>query len=118
MKLRLPFFGPWVKKLSLARFSQNLSAMLHGGLPVTSAIEISAKVSGSRIFNQALLEVKDHITEGESISASLTRNKNFPSLFVRMVSIGEESGNLPNVLDELSKMYEEQVETEVSTSYR
>ena len=113
MKLKLPYFGPCFMKFAVSRFCQNFSVMLKGGVPVATAMEMSAATCGNRIMEKSLLEARDRIIDGAGISESLERDVRLPRLVVRMVSVGESSGRLPEVLDRVSLVYEEQVEAAI-----
>lgn len=113
IKLKLPYFGPCIMKFSVARFCQNFSTMLRGGVPVATAMEMAAATCGNRIMERSFLQARDRIINGAGISESLESNVNLPRLVVRMVSVGESSGRLPDVLERISVVYEEQVEASV-----
>lgn len=110
MKLRTPFFGTCFKKLALARICRNLAIMLRGGVPITTALEITSEVCGNKMLEQALLGARDRIVQGNDIASSLGHGGTFPSLVVRMVHVGESSGRLPEVLEKVSETYEDQAE--------
>jgi len=110
MKLRVPFFGECLRKLALARICRNLAIMLRGGVPVTTAIEITSEVCGNQVLENALLDARDRIVQGNDIASSLGYSGTFPSLVVRMVHVGETSGRLPQVLEKVSDTYEDQAE--------
>ena len=113
VKLKIPLFGPCIKKISIARFCQNLAIMVNGGVSITQAIEISADICGNNVLRTALLKARERIIAGSDISASLIEGRVFPSLVTRMVSVGEASGRLPEVLEQVSSAYEDQVEGDI-----
>ena len=110
IKLRLPFFGNCFRKFAIARYCRNLAIMLRGGVPVATAIEIASDVCENQVLQRSLLAIKDNIIAGSDFSSSLAREKEFPRMVVRMVGVGEESGRLPEVLEKVSDVYEDQVE--------
>jgi len=110
MKLRMPFFGDCLKKLALARICRNLAIMLRGGVPITTAMEITSEVCSNRVLEKSLLGARDRIIQGNDIASSLGHGGTFPSLVVRMVHVGETSGRLPQVLEKVSETYEDQAE--------
>ncbi len=112
-KLKLPYFGPIIMKFAVARFCQNFATMLRGGVPVATAMEMAAATCGNRIMERSLLRARDRIIDGCGISESLEQDVRLPRLVVRMVSVGESSGRLPEVLQRISVVYEEQVEAAV-----
>ncbi len=107
--LKLPLVGELIRKISVARFCRNLGIMIRGGVPVTTAITIAAEVLGNRAMEDTLRATHDRIIEGNDIASSLDK-KTFPRLVVRMVGVGESSGRLPEVLDKVSDLYEDQIE--------
>ena len=102
-----------MKKIAIARFCQNLAIMVNGGVGITQAIEIAADIIGNRVLKDALLKARERIIAGSDISTSLAEGKVFPSLVIRMVSVGEASGRLPEVLEQVSSAYEDQVEGDI-----
>ena len=109
-KLRLPLFGPCIRKVAVARFCRNVAIMIRGGVPIATAIEIAAGVCGNKMIEQSLLGARQLIMNGADISSSLGHDGVLPRLAVRMVGVGESSGRLPEVLDKVSEGYEEEVE--------
>ena len=113
LKLKLPLFGPCILKFTVAKFCQNLAIMLRGGVPVAMAMELSADTCGNRVMQKALLQARDRVIGGSGIANSLEEDKRFPRLVVRMVNVGESSGRLPEVLDRVAQVYEDQVESAI-----
>jgi type IV pilus assembly protein PilC len=107
--LKLPVIGDLIRKVSVARFCRNLGVMIRGGVPVTTAITIASEVLGNRAMEATLLKTHDRIVEGNDIASSLDRRA-FPRLAIRMVSVGESSGRMPEVLEKVADLYEDQVE--------
>jgi type IV pilus assembly protein PilC len=113
--LRLPLLGASLKKLAIARFCKNLSIMIRGGVPIATAIEITAAVSGNKAIEKALLGARDRIMRGSDITTGLADEGLFPRLLIRMVGVGEASGRLPEVLDRVAASYEDDVEGSIMT---
>lgn len=116
IKLAMPYAGSCVKKYILARFCRSLSIMVHSGVPISTALEICAEATGNQLLKRNVLGVREMIMTGNRIAASLETSGIFPGLIVRMVAVGEDSGQLPEVLDNVSDLYEDQVEVSVMTS--
>jgi type IV pilus assembly protein PilC len=116
LKLRLPVIGPCIRKLTVARFCRNLSIMVRGGVPVASAMEIAASVCQNKLLEQSLNEVLERIVSGSDISSSLGKNSIFPQHMIRMVAVGEQTGDLAAVLEKVSDAYEKQAENSVSVA--
>lgn len=111
--LRLPLFGVCLKKLSVARFCRNFAIMIRGGVPVVTAMEIASTLGGNLIIKEGLQRARQCILRGSAIAPALATEAAFPRLLIRMVSIGETTGHLPEVMDKVSDAYEEQVESSI-----
>ena len=109
LMLHLPVVGDIIRKIAIARFCRNLGIMLHGGVPVGTAIEIASEVLGNKAMEKTLRQTRDRIMAGNDIATSLDRQV-FPRLVVRMVGVGESSGKLPEVLVKVADVYEDQAE--------
>ncbi len=110
LKLKVPFFGTCIRQIALARICRNLAIMVRGGVPITTAVEISSGLSGNVVLESALLQARERILAGNDIAGSLAQTGTFPRLVIRMVSVGESSGRLPEVLDKVADTYEDQAE--------
>jgi len=113
LKLKVPVIGELIKKLAMARFCRNLAIMLRGGVPVATALDISSDVCGNEIVRQSLLQAKEEVLAGNDISSSIARQRIFPRVVVRMIKVGENSGRLPEVLDKVATLYDNQVESQL-----
>ncbi len=107
--LHTPFFGPLLRKLAVARFCRNFAMLVRGGVPVATAMEITAETLANKAMEESLLASRQRIVAGSAISASLDPDY-FPRLLIRMVNVGESSGRLPEVLERVSSVYEDQAE--------
>lgn len=116
LKLNTPYAGGCLKKYILARFCRSLSIMVNSGVPISNALEICADATGNQLIKRNVMGVREMIMTGNRIAASLEKTGIFPGLIVRMVSVGEDSGQLPEVLDNVSDLYEDQVEVSIMTS--
>ncbi|HVY36745.1 MAG TPA: type II secretion system F family protein, partial [Polyangia bacterium] len=114
LRLRLPLIGPMVRFVAVARFARTLSTMLSAGVPVLTALEITKKVLNNTLLEKVVEEARDAIREGESIATPLKRSGQFPSLMVHMVAVGERSGQLEAMLENVATAYEREVEGKVS----
>lgn len=111
VKLKLPIFGPIISKSVIARFSRTLATLVDGGIPVVQALQIAGPTSGSDLVSTAVDRAIVRIEEGSNISTPLEESGLFPPMVTHMISIGEESGTLPQMLDKIAEFYEEDVET-------
>jgi len=105
-----------VREFALARFARNLGIMLRGGVGVTTAMDITSAVTGNTVLVESLQKAKERIINGERIATSLAQDPEIPRLVIRMIGVGEESGRLPEVLEKIAGMYEEQVENRIVTA--
>ncbi len=115
-KLAVPYAGDLIKKYVMARFCRSLSIMVHSGVPISVALEICGDAAGNKVIEKNISEVREKIITGHRIAQSLSESGIFPGLITRMVSVGEDSGQLPEVLERVSDLYEDQVETSIMTS--
>ncbi len=114
IKLKLPLFGPLVRFVATARFARTLSTMLAAGVPVLNALEIVKRVLNNSLLEKVVEDARDAIREGESIAATLKRSGQFPPLMVHMVAVGERSGQLEAMLENVAVAYERDVEGKVN----
>jgi general secretion pathway protein F len=111
--LVLPIFGPLIRQIALARFSRTLATLLKSGVPLLTAMDIVKNIVGNVRLATVIDEARTSIQEGESIAAPLKRSGEFPPLVYHMVAIGEKSGELEEMLNNVANAYEAQVETKV-----
>jgi general secretion pathway protein F len=114
LKLHLPLVGPLVRYVGVARFSRTLATMLAAGVPVLTALEIVKRVLNNVVLEKVVEEARDAIREGESIAAPLKRSGQFPSMMVHMVAVGERSGQLETMLENVAVAYERDVDGKVA----
>jgi len=112
--LKLPVFGKLVKKAAVARFSSTLGTLLENGVAVVSALEIVAESSGNCIVKEAIDNVGTGVVNGATISEKLAESEVFPRMVISMVSAGESSGNLPQMLERVSDFYTKEVDAAIS----
>ncbi len=112
--LKIPIFGELARKIAIAKFSRTFSTLIKSGVPIVKSLEIVAKTSGNRIIEDAVIESKKSIQEGETISAPLERTGVFPPMVTRMISVGEKSGRLEGMLSKIAQFYEEQTDALVA----
>ena len=111
--LNLPIAGELIRKIDISRFSQTFGALFKGGIDVLKALEAASNTVGNKVLKEALENVAQYVKEGEPLSAALNKSGEFPSMVVRMVRVGEESGNLTEVLDQVAEFYTQDVDEEV-----
>lgn len=110
-KMKLPLVGELISKTILARFCRILSTLLNGGVTAVQALESAGPTSGSDLINEAVKKAIGDIENGRSIHESLEESGLFPPMLISMISIGEEAGTLPSMLDKVAEFFEEDVAT-------
>jgi type IV pilus assembly protein PilC len=115
LKLSVPYVGDLYKKLYLSRIADNFSTMLHSGVSVVEAIDITGSVVGNAAYAAVLAEVGKEVKGGSSISDALARHPEIPGIMVAMTKVGEETGELWNILTTLAKFYNREVANAVDT---
>ena len=114
LALRLPAVGLLTTNAAIARFSRTLATMFAAGVPLVEAMDSVAGAAGNSVYTAAILKVRDDISAGTTLEASLAQNKElFPNMLIQMVGIGEESGALDEMLDKVADYYEEAVDDAV-----
>jgi type IV pilus assembly protein PilC len=111
--LKLPVIGNVMLKTAVARFTRTLGTLISSGVPILQGLEITAKTSGNMVIQRALLATKKSISEGKNISIPLAESKVFPNMVVQLVSVGEQTGRLAEMLEKIADFYDEEVETAV-----
>jgi general secretion pathway protein F len=109
-KLRIPVFGDLMKKQAVARFSTTLATLLRSGVPALQSIEVTKSVVDNRVLQDALTTVHDHILEGTDISTPMKLTGRFPPTVCYMVGVGEQAGNLEEMLERVAATYDEEVD--------
>jgi len=114
--LRIPLgIGGVVRKVALARCVRTLGALISSGVPILQALEISATSSGNPVVEAALLRARDSIRQGSPIHAPLEAEPVFPPMVVRMIAVGEETGDLDGMLSKIADFYESEVDNTVKS---
>lgn len=109
--LKLPIFGPVIKKVNIARFTLTLSNLLQSAIPIIEAVRITAGVEGNVKYRDDLLSVSEALKKGEPLSEALNRSPSrFPPMVVQMIMVGEQSGEVENMLKELANYYTDEVD--------
>lgn len=116
LQLKLPWVGECIKQYVIARVCRCLAIMLKSGVPITTGLQIVSKVGNNRVIERSLIKAREQTVGGSNIADSLAGTKIFPSLLIRMVKVGENSGRLPEVLDNVSAAYEDRVENSITTA--
>jgi len=111
--LKVPVFGPLIRKIAVARFSRTLGTMLTSGVPILDALEIVAKSAGNKVIEKAILTVRLRISEGKNIAGPLADTKVFPPMVVQMIGVGEATGAMDTMLEKIADFYDDEVDVAV-----
>ncbi|MFH1355058.1 MAG: type II secretion system F family protein [Candidatus Omnitrophota bacterium] len=109
-KLKLPVLGKLFRKLAVAKFSRTFSTLVKSGVSILNALDIVSKTAGNKIIEEAVLSSARGVRDGEPISQPLSRSGVFPPMVCRMISVGEQTGQLEKMLTKIADFYEEQVD--------
>ncbi|OGP90858.1 MAG: pilus assembly protein PilC [Deltaproteobacteria bacterium RBG_16_47_11] len=112
--LKLPVFGPLLKKVAVARFSRTLGTLVSSGVPILDGLSIVSRTSGNRTVENAILNARASIREGETIAEPLGRSGIFPPMVIQMIAVGESTGALDSMLSKIAEFYEEEVDVTVA----
>ncbi|PIQ86952.1 MAG: hypothetical protein COV74_02705 [Candidatus Omnitrophica bacterium CG11_big_fil_rev_8_21_14_0_20_45_26] len=112
LTLQVPVFGPLYHKIALSTFAATLEMLYRSGVPITEALRVAAHVTGNDIVRRGVIDVREGVLAGEPIAAVMKRHAIFPSLMVQMMSTGEQTGNLDQLLRDLANHYDRQVKYE------
>ena len=114
-KLKVPLFGSLIQKSGISRMTRTLGTLMDSGVPVLQALTIVRETSGNAILADAVNTVHDSVKEGENMAPPMESTKLFPPMVVSMVEVGEETGELPQMLARIADNYEEEVDNTVSS---
>ncbi|MBW2514734.1 MAG: type II secretion system inner membrane protein GspF [Deltaproteobacteria bacterium] len=112
-KLRLPLFGPIFQKLAVARFTRTLGSLLENSVTLLTSLEIVKNIAGNTQIAMAIEHAADEVSKGQGLGNSLAASTAFPQLSIQMIQVGEQSGELENLLLKIATMYENEVESRV-----
>ena len=113
VKLHAPLFGDLIRKTSISRFSRTLGTLVTSGVPILQALNITRETAGNTIIADAITKVHDSVKEGESIVQPLEASGAFPPMVVSMIDVGEETGQLPEMLLKIAEVYDDEVDNSV-----
>ncbi|KJS37392.1 MAG: type II secretion protein F [Rhodospirillaceae bacterium BRH_c57] len=113
LMLRLPVLGDMIRKIAMSRFAHFFAIMFQSGVPLLQCLDTAKMVAANRVLSEALDTVKEQVQNGEPLSRALNRTGQFPSLVIRMIRIGEDSGNLSGTLGHITEFYDRDVDEAV-----
>jgi general secretion pathway protein F len=113
IKLRIPVVGAIYLKMAMARFGRTLGSLLRSGVPPLSALEIVRNIVNNTLIAEAIDHAMEEIEAGASLATSLAQSRWFPPIVIQMISVGEQSGELENMLDKVADVYERETESKI-----
>jgi type IV pilus assembly protein PilC len=114
MMLKAPILGDVLRKSSVSRFTRTLGTLIGSGVSILDGLEITAKTSGNRVIQDAIMASRASIAGGETISAPLQKSQVFPPMVISMIAVGEQTGGLDEMLSKIADFYDEEVDAAVS----
>jgi type IV pilus assembly protein PilC len=111
IKLRLPVFGPLFTKIAISRFSRNLGTLLGVGVPVLQALDVVGATTGNSVITNAMRDLQESVREGQPMSAPLAKHTVFPQMVTQMIEVGEESGQISQMLEKVADFYDREVDS-------
>jgi type IV pilus assembly protein PilC len=112
--LRMPIFGDLLRKVAVARFSQNMAILLSSGVPILDGLAITARTAGNKVVEKAIMDSRLSISQGRTVADPLRESKIFPPMVCQMVAVGENTGGLDGMLRKIAELYEEEVDDAVA----
>ncbi|HEU4994317.1 MAG TPA: type II secretion system F family protein [Gemmatimonadaceae bacterium] len=114
LMLKAPVLGDVLRKSAVSRFTRTLGTLIASGVSILDGLEITAKTSGNRVIQDAIMESRTSIAGGETISAPLKKSQVFPPMVISMINVGEQTGGLDEMLGKIADFYDEEVDAAVS----
>lgn len=113
-RIKLPIFGSIAHKICLARFTRTMSSLVRSGVPILEVLQIVSQTVGNTVLEKAVKTAASDIERGEGISQALSKHPVFPSMIIRMMTAGEQTGNIDNMLERVSDFLDEEIENTLS----
>src|SRR5947207_2679507 len=112
--LKLPVLGDVLRKSAVSRFTRTLGTLISSGVSILDGLEITARTAGNMVIHNAVMESRASIAGGETISAPLAKSKVFPPMVISMISVGEQTGGMDEMLSKIADFYDDEVDAAVS----
>jgi len=113
--LKLPIVGELIKKIAVAKFCRTFATLVSSGVPILSSLDIVGHTAGNKVVEDAVINAKKFVQEGEFISEPLARSAAFPPMVIRMIAVGEKTGRLEDMLQKIASFYEDEVDNAVAS---
>ncbi len=114
LMLKMPVLGDVLRKSAVSRFTRTLGTLISSGVSILDGLEITAKTSGNRVIQDAIMMSRSSIAGGDTISAPLAKSNVFPPMVISMIAVGEQTGGLDEMLSKIADFYDEEVDAAVS----
>jgi len=112
--LRLPVFGPLIRKVAVAKFTRTLGTLVSSGVSILEGLDITARTAGNKVVEEAVLKARTTIAQGKTIAEPLQASGVFPVMVVQMIAVGEQTGALDRMLNKIADFYDEEVDVAVA----
>ncbi|MDQ2741455.1 MAG: type II secretion system F family protein, partial [Chloroflexota bacterium] len=112
--LHVPILGDVLRKSAVSRFTRTLGTLISSGVSILDGLEITAKTAGNRVIQDAIMASRASIAGGDTIAQPLAKSKVFPPMVISMISVGEQTGGLDEMLSKIADFYDEEVDAAVS----
>jgi type IV pilus assembly protein PilC len=113
LSLRMPVLGMVIRKGAVARFTRTLGTLISSGVPILNGLDITSKTSGNRVVEEAIIATRESISQGNTIAEPLRASGVFPPMVTSMISVGEQTGALDEMLEKIANFYDDEVDTAV-----
>ena len=115
IKLKMPLFGELLRKVAVSRITRTLSTLLSGGVPILESLKITSSTAGNKIIEEGVVEARRSVAEGKNFTDSLKESGQFPFMVTQMVSVGEATGTLDEMLLKIANFYDDEVSASVAS---
>jgi type IV pilus assembly protein PilC len=112
--LKVPVIGILLRKVAVAKFTRTLGTLVSSGVPILDGLNITARTAGNKVIEKAVFEVRQGVSEGKTIAEPLSQSKVFPPMVNQMISVGESTGALDNMLGKIADFYDDEVDQAVA----
>jgi general secretion pathway protein F len=112
-KLKLPVFGPLIKKLAVARFAGTLGSLLKNGVSMLPSLDIAKNIAGNLLISRAVETAAKEVGQGQGLAVALSNAESFPQLSIQMIQVGEQSGELETMLNKMADVFENEAESSI-----
>jgi type IV pilus assembly protein PilC len=113
--LKIPLFGELLRKVAISRITRTLSTLVSGGVPMLESLKITSSTANNVLLETAVMDARQKVSEGQSLTDSLRETGHFPFMLTQMVSVGEATGTLDEMLTKLADFYDEEVDASVAS---